>query len=237
MELLEAKDIVLPGENDKFSFERDTFKFTVGILGALLPVILGAVLWIDKGVFEPLDSISHYFYTRAGSVFVLVLGLLAFFLIIYKDYEPADFWVSSAAGLAALIVVFFPTGNINSDANLLCRNCSITSLPEFSWRIKLHYISAAVFLSLLAYMSMFLFTKTHENGRMSDKKKFRNTIYRICALIIVLAMITAGLSYNSLVINETYADKINLVFWMEVVALEAFAVSWFTKAELIFGDK
>lgn len=44
--------------------------------------------------------------------------------------------------------------------------------------ILLQHISAIIFFGLLAYNSFFLFTKS--SGVMTDKKKKRNIIYRVC---------------------------------------------------------
>ena len=46
--------------------------------------------------------------------------------------------------------------------------------------ILLQHISAIIFFGLLAYNSFFLFTKS--SGVMTDKKKKRNIIYRVCGI-------------------------------------------------------
>lgn len=244
MKLLDEleKNITLESSTKQYNLERDTFRIIVGTLGALLPFLLLLFLAIDKGTFEPLDSISHYYYTRVSGVFVLIVGLLAFFLIIYKDKEPIDFVISFFAGFFALIVLMFPTSNISCNANFACNDCAVTILKDIQWRIWLHYISAGLFLGLLAFMSLFLFTKSNRRtaAEMGVQKRRRNRVYKACGIIIILSITVLGVnafaSYKGW-ISDSFADNINLTFWMEVLALEAFALSWFTKAEVILKDK
>lgn len=244
MKLLDEleKNIILDSRTKQYNLERDTFRIIVGTLGALLPFLLWFFSVISNATFEPLDSISHYYYTRVGGVFILIVGLLAFFLIIYKDKEPIDFVVSFFAGFFALIVLMFPTSNISCQANIDCNNCAVTILKDVEWRIWLHYISAGLFLGLLAFMSLFLFTKSNYKtaAKMGIQKRRRNRVYKTCGIIIILSITVLGVnaiaSYKGWV-SDSFADNINLTFWMEVLALEAFALSWFTKAEVILKDK
>lgn len=233
------KYLMLDQKLQKFTLEKDTFQLIVGTLGALLPVLLWLFLCVDKGTLNPLDSISHYYYTRLGGIFIIVLTLLAFFLIIYKGKDPIDFFVSFGAGISALIVLLYPTDNISSKANEICNNCAVTFLTDIPFRIKLHYISAAIFLSLLAYMSFFIFTKSDlPPEKRSNSKKKRNGIFRLCGVMIMLAISVLGLNllFDNKWISIKTAEEINLTFWMEVIALEFFALSWFTKAGIIFKD-
>ena len=67
---------------------QDSLRKLIGISGIALPLLLLLVLWIDAGYTKPLFSISHYYFTRASGVFVIIVSLLAIFLLIYKGKEP-----------------------------------------------------------------------------------------------------------------------------------------------------
>ncbi|AEE51585.1 hypothetical protein [Haliscomenobacter hydrossis] len=72
-----------------------TLRRWIGILGMALPWLLYLFLYVDTRFGSPLPSISHYYFTRVSSVFVLILSVLAVFLFIYKGKEPIDFYTLS----------------------------------------------------------------------------------------------------------------------------------------------
>ncbi len=101
-------------ENDTIWLsEQKTLRILVGLLGVLLPIFLYGFLLIATGHTSPLDSISHYFYTRVSSVFIIIVSLLAVFLLVYKGKASIDFYLSSIAGIFALLLLLFPTDNIS----------------------------------------------------------------------------------------------------------------------------
>lgn len=214
-----------------------TLRKLVGILGMLLPVLLFGFLLVDTHHTSPLQSISHYYFTRANSVFVIVVSLLAIFLLIYKGEETVDFYISSLAGISALCLVLFPTSNISSVCCDATRAYSITLMKESEFRVALHYVSAGIFLSCLAYISAFLFTKSDKRvEERSQEKKFRNKIFRTCAVIMVLALLVMGAGFLKIIPAEVY-ESYQLTFWMESVAVESFGFSWIIKGESFFRDK
>ena len=56
----------------------NTLRRLIGILGVLTPVMLILGLGIAIGFFYPLDSISHYYFTRVSGIFIIVVSLMAF---------------------------------------------------------------------------------------------------------------------------------------------------------------
>ncbi len=220
-------------QNKIWLTDQNSLRKLIGILGFLLPISLFVFLLIDNGYSSPLESISHYYYTRVSSLFVVIVSLLAIFLLLYKGKEPIDFYLSSIAGIAALCVVLFPTSNISNLCNDPLYKYSVTILKESEFRYHLHYASAAIFLSCLAGMSLFLFTKSNVSvaGRTKNKK-IRNRIYRTCGIIMLLAIVIIFAGFLK-IIHEPFYSNHCLTFWMETVAVESFAISWLTKAELI----
>lgn len=226
-----------------------TLRRVVGVLGMALPILLWVGLGLDSHFTAPfpLPSISHYYYTRIGSILVIVVSLMATFLIVYKGKEPIDFWLSTGAGVFALALLLFPTSNLNSlccgEQCDLCKTYSVTVLPVSQMRENFHYISAGIFLSCLAGMSLFLFTKTDKPpGREGLAKQVRNRIYIICGALMILAMVVIFLDFLSttfhvsISIPHDWYEANNLTFWMETVAIESFGISWFIKGETIFKD-
>lgn len=217
-----------------------TLRKLIGILGMSLPVLLWLFLAVESGWWSPLESISHYYYTRAGSIFTIIVSLLAIFLIVYKGDDRADFYLSSVAGLFALCVLIFPTSNLAAACLDPDKPYAVTYIePSGSHKFRefFHYLSAAVFLLCLAGMSLLVFTRTpvplEQRGR---NKRIRNRIYITCGFIMVLALLVAFVGgYLGIIPEDTY-DRYRLTFWMETVAIEAFGFSWLVKGEPFLKD-
>ncbi len=80
---------------------------------------------------------------------------------------------SSVSGFAAVFISFFPT-NMREEVPVTIVNdgCLLFSLPENGIRNTVHYVSSGIFFCALAYMSIFLFTKSR--GEKTKEKKIRN---------------------------------------------------------------
>lgn len=234
--ITEMLDVDFKEDNTIWLTNSLTLRKVIGILGMGLPFLLFLFLYIDTDLAQPLQSISHYYYTRVASVFVAILSVLAMFLIIYKGKEPIDFFISLTAGLFALCVVCFPTGNITEtccDGNFVY---SVTYLKISAFREGFHYASAGIFLGCLAYMSLFLFTKSDKSPQhRGSKKVVRNRIYRVCGILMIAAILVIGAGYFEL-ISRTFYENNQLTFWMETVAVESFGFSWLIKGETLFKD-
>jgi hypothetical protein len=95
----------------------------------------------------------------------------------------------------------------------------------------IHTVSAIAFFVILAFNSIFQFTKT--SGEMTKNKKIRNIIYRICGV----GMLSVFLIY---LIPIPYAAFPFKVWLIETIALTFFGISWLTKANCyrwLFADK
>jgi hypothetical protein len=215
-----------------------TLRMLIGILGMALPLLLYVFLLIASGQAKPLHSISHYYFTRVAGIFVVILGLLALFLIVYKGKKPMDFIISTAAGLFALCVIFFPTGNISDICLDPDKKYSVTILQASNPRETFHYVSAAIFLLCLAFMSFFLFTKSNKSpGKRGPRKILRNRIYRTCGVFIVVPILVILFGSFDFIVREEWLENYQLTFWMETVAVESFGVAWLIKGEALFRDR
>lgn len=205
-----------------------TVRKVVGWLGMSLPPILlvGSLLLADCPGMQ--DSISHYYFTVTGDLFVGTLCAVSLFLFTYKGYNSKDNIFTNAAGLFALGVAFFATHDNSTD------RCSIVEMDAPAWRPFVHYGSAALFFLTLAYISLFLFTKS--KGTKTPEKIKRNRIYRACALIMVACLLLIALTH--LLGWEQYNSTwFKIVFYLETIALWAFGFSWLTKGEFLLKDE
>ena len=191
---------------------------TLGWLATLLAWIVVILLW----EFPPSISDTYFTY-EAGPVFMIILGASSFLLMSYKGYDKQDDMVSTVAGIFGLMICLFPTSPTF--------NPSLQYIGTFQLPVNIcstiHMTSALIFFALLAYNSMFLFTKT--DGNMTVGKKRRNIVFRICAIGMLA-------SFLLMLLPDFYIK----VWLVEMIALVFFGVSWLTKANYypwLFADK
>jgi hypothetical protein len=185
---------------------------SIGWIGILLPLVLttGAYILFEDPVIQA--SISHYYHTEMGDVFVGALCAVALFLFFYVGHDLYDNTVATIAGTFALGVAWFP----------------VTNHGEATGSGIIHLISAASLFLILAYFSYFIFTKGSDNP--TPEKLIRNKIYRRCGIIIAACIV------GILVYKIASDAESSFVFWAETVALVTFGFSWLTKGEAIYAD-
>jgi magnesium-transporting ATPase (P-type) len=203
----------------------------VGFLGISLPIILiiGAILFGACKGFQ--NSISDYHNTNMRDIFVGILCAIAFFLFAYKGYDIYDKIAATAAGVFGFMVAIFPTG-LDSNPCTIFPNENIPS-----WFETVHFTCAILFFLVLAYFSIFLFTKSSKTKEeQTPQKKKRNVIYRVCGFIIIGCLIFLAL-YFKIPSLKTALSPYSPVLIFEVIALWAFGFSWIVKGEAILKDK
>ena len=195
----------------------------VGCLGMLLPFVLaiGGGLFFRTGL-QP--TVSDYYYTGMGDVFVGVLCAMGVFLFSYKGYGRKDDLASNIAAVCVIGTALFPTAPV-----------SPTGLASTIGTV--HVLFATAYFVTLAYFSLFLFTKSDATKPATKRKLQRNRVYRVCGYLIVWSLIAIAL-LKVLPDGLTAAlENLEPVFWLESVAIVAFGVSWFVKGEGILEDK
>ena len=202
-----------------------TLRRCIGFLGILLPAILllGTLILADCENIQ--DSISHYYFTIMGDVFVGILSAVALFLILYKGYDKLDNIATNCAGVFAIGIALFPTTE-NKDIE-----CALFKFDNHLVH-TIHYIFAALFFITTACISYFLFTKT--SGLPTNKKKERNNVYRACGVVIIIAVIAIFIIHQAELMDKF--PNFKPVFFLEWIALIAFGISWIVKGEFIMKD-
>lgn len=193
-----------------------TLRRLVGVLGVLLPIVLVGGLFLLDPSSELASSISHYYDTEVGDVFVGVLFVVGWFLFAYRGYERRDDIAGDLACLFALTVALFP---ITHDSAVIQ---------------AVHFLSATALFLVLAYFALFLFTQIDKGRPPTPEKKTRNQIYVASGVTILVCIVAIG-AYIFLLDGTSFA-AIKPVFWLESFALWAFGVSWFVKGETLLTD-
>ena len=190
----------------------------VGIIGCFLPfvLILGKLLLQSRGLE---DSISSYYYTTMGDVFVGSMCAIGIFLMSCRGYDRRDAIAGHLACLFAVGVALYPT------------------TPEIgaTFRTKVigavHLSCATLLFLTLAYFCLKLFTQTSRDNPTRMKLQ-RNKVYSACGSIILACIGLIAICKVSGVVEKF---KPTLVF--ESVAILAFGVAWLTKGEAILKDE
>lgn len=192
-----------------------------GLLGIILPWL--ALFSAGIQDTHPSDqwwwSISATYYQSPALVGVLTPASIV--LLAYVGYDKLDNWITSLSGIFGLGIVLFPC-HVNWLADGEC--VGFFQLPIATSNI-LHSLCAAIFFMLLAFNSFYLFTKTG-GGEMTEKKKLRNRIYKICGA----GMIIFELCFAVCALTDVpgYATMI-----VEIILLHLFGISWLVKGEAI----
>ena len=207
----------IPDKYIRLTYSYLALRKAVGWIGILLPfaLMIGNFYFEGKTVRK---SISHYYHSNVGDLFVGSLCALALFMFFYCGYDRKDNWAGHLAGLSALGVAFFPTTE---------------SGPREPVGYA-HLVFAAILFITLTIFSLFLFTKTHEDREPTPRKLIRNKIYIVCGLIMAGCLVSIVVYF--LIIGMKESDS-SFVYWAETVALIAFGVSWLTKGETLFPDQ
>lgn len=203
-----------------FSFR--LMRVTVGVLGLIIGILLPLITALVTQCFHIQESISHYYYTIAGDVFVGLLCAVAFFLISYPgNGEWEDIWTNVAGG-CAVGVAFFPTSY--RQLNTSCTKFSYL-YPDFvSW---LHLGFAAAFFLILGYVAFCQFPVPGLQ-QVNGISKRRKLFYKGCGLLMWACI----LALSPMLFSDSYKHFLSvnkLVFALEVVALLAFGTCWFIK--------
>lgn len=180
----------------------------IGWLGMLLPWLVVTLV----GYFP--ESISATWYTNACTVFMIILGSASFLLISYKGYERVDDVLLTCSGIAGLGICIFPCS-----LNNYSRQEVGTFLLDMQISNIIHCICAVIFFVILAYNSIFMFTKSA--GEITPKKRKRNIIFRVCGVGMIA-------SFGILLLPNIHIK----VWLMETVALFFFGISFLTKANI-----
>lgn len=209
----------------------------VGFLGLALPIVLVLGSVLVSNCDEIQSSISDYYHTFMRDIFVGIICAIALFLFTYKGYDKRDNIAGTLASFFALGVAIFPT---SSDTLLPpCDKpaCNISAAITNPFISNLHFIFATLFFLVLTYFSLVLFTKTKNISTKTEQKKTRNSIYKICGYVMLVCIALIALYFYYLKKRYQVLAKFDPIFWLETVALWAFALSWLIKGKLILQDE
>lgn len=197
------------------------YRTAIGVLGIALPPVLWLIGAIRGVTWQ--GSISAYYHTVMGDIFVGILWVIGVFLFFYtyhpqdrknaRSENPAvksgelDAWLGKAAGLSAIIVSLFPT-NPPPEAPV--------QPPTIG---MIHGIAAAVLFLCLSMFPLKLFSQSR-----GSESKYRSIGYGMLAVLVALAIY----QFSPRSVREAIA-ALRPVFWLETVLILLFGWGWLAK--------
>ncbi len=229
-----------------------TMRKAIGWIGILLPFALLFITYFINKLdlmnnsdfahincnYEPKSffkkSISHYYYTTAGPIFVGALSAVSLFLFSYKGPKKqthqkgfSDNFMANFAGFCALGVLIFPTSNEST----ICDNIHIFYASKYIGYV--HYFFATLFfvtISLMCFMNFRI-----KNDEIPEKPE-NYTIYKWCGIVMLGSIVCIALYAFYLEGKKiSWLDNINPTFTFETIALIAFGIAWLTKGNVNYS--
>ncbi len=193
----------------------------IGVIGLALPFVLVFGHDIVAGRWEWRPSISSYYYTDMRNILVGSMCAVGVVMFCYR-YDAIDNVLSSIAGLCAVAVALFPTSTLH---------------PSHAGRIVgiVHLVAAALLFLLFAWFCLFLFTRPDPVVGATRRKNARNRVYRVCGIVIVLA-VGLGALLDSHLTSQSFRDNANPLLWCEWAAIAAFGTAWLIKGRTLLKD-
>jgi hypothetical protein len=183
----------------------------MGLSALVFPVVLALGGWVVADLpYQP--SLSDYYYTRMGDVFVGMLIAIGASLTVYAGYSRQENWVLNLAGVLAVTVALVPPLRDLQPASHL-------SLATSSFW---HGAAALAFFAAIGWVCIFRARDTLElipNGLVV--RRYRQ-LYGLLGVLMIAAPVGALLLSAAL-------DAGRMVFWAEAFAVWVFAAYWLTK--------
>ncbi len=237
--------------NQVISYHR--MRFLVGVLGLSLPfsLLIGTAIinYFDvlhntnimvlckpnfQIVYGTKDTISDYYYSPVGELFVGTLSAVAFFMFSYKGYKnkvgefmPSDNFMVKLAGICALGIVIFPS------YEPACMDDNLRSFVSSRLIGNIHYGFATLFFIALGLISLINFRRNKTVATFGQKKY--DTIYKICGIGILASIAVVGIFYFTPLQNNLFLKQFAIGYIFESFALIFFGVSWLIKGILDKG--
>lgn len=189
-------------------FDYRMLRLLMGLIALALPYVVIVLSEVE------LASISASYHSDARDAFVGMLFVVGSFLWAYNGHERPQAALSKVAAVAAVLVAVFPTA---------CVAC-----PE-SVASVIHFVASLVLFAILAYFCLGPFRK--DTKGQPGRKGLRARIYLICGCVMPLALVGAFAAKG--VLGEDPADELRVVYWGELVALNAFGFAWITAGKVI----
>ncbi len=222
---------------DGAGFSYRALRLSIGLLGLLLPLLLAV-----GTAFQPMTSVSDYYYTNMRDLFVGVLFFLTLFLAFYRPYKRpdrnegvVDTVISIVSAVAAGLLALFPTYNatLHHTSDDLSPKGLVLNFVSAQVSGQLHNIGSGVLFTAFALMSIFVFTQTGLDAagnriKATGKKLLRNILFIVFGVGILACIGYIGWNVVAAHGDQHTIDTM-IIFAPEATALVLFGLSWLVK--------
>lgn len=238
---------------------QERLAFLVGCCAIALPLILWLFGTFAPNVCMRDSISHFFYAPFLGSVFVGILFFIGGFMLALTGENPIEKYFSAFAGIGAAVLAVFPTSGDGCEqfesfaarpfahmtrTTVATENQPATYTAEphlggayfnvFEKAESLHMWGAGIVFFFLGIYCIFVLTRVvdtrHRNadGTLKTTKSNRNKLYRICGVTIIACVAALGLK-GQVLSDLTTWNRWNLTFYVEAIALVAFAIAWFAK--------
>ena len=189
-----------------------TLRLSMGLSALAFPLLLSVGGWVVADLpYQP--SLSDYYYTRMGDIFVGMLIAIGASLTVYAGYSRQEDWVLNLAGVLAVAVALIPPLRDLPP----CHTC-LPVLPSSF----LHGLAALSFFAAIGWVCIFRARDTLELIPNDLVVRRYRQLYGLIGALMIAAPLTA-------LVLSAVLDQGRMVFWAEAFAVWVFAAYWLTK--------
>ena len=196
-------------------------QFILGWLCTVLPFIsigfglIGAITKCNPPTWW--YSISATFFTNSNVILIGLLFATGIYFWAYAGYDKTDNIVTKLCAVFSFMTIIFPTKMYSCTDKF--KLVGLFCLPN-NISYVIHSISALLLYGCFLIM-LLRFRKS--SGTMTDKKKIRNTLYLVFAIIMILCGVL-------ILIKSIFKLPGYITIILETIAQLCFGISWLIKA-------
>ena len=177
------------------------------------------------------ESFSMFYWNSSRPIYLVMLSITAIFNILYKGYDWKDRVLNITVGIALLVLVFIPVANpfvLNTNPDF--RYNLLPNIPNETSR-WIH--RSATFVVIIGYVINILFLFTKNSGEITEKKRVRNIIYRVCGIGTIILFI-----FQTLIALQIIPVPSKFFIYPEVLTFILIGFCWLVKGEALvyFND-
>lgn len=189
-----------------------TLRLSMGLSALAFPVLLSLGGWLVADL--PYQaSLSDYYYTPMGDIFVGMLIAIGASLTVYAGYSWQEDWVLNLGGGLAVAVALIPPAR----ELVPCHYCLPLVTSSF-W----HGLAALSFFAAIGWVCIFRARDTLELIPNEQVVRRYQQLYGLIGTLMIVAPLTA-------LVFSAVLDEGRIVFWSEAFAVWVFAAYWLTK--------